>query len=241
MNINSFDRRSFVGILIKEILDKSIALMALVVAFPILIVAALGIKISSPGPIFYKARRAGKGGKIFTMLKLRTMHVGTDHFSVITAPCDNRVFAFGFWLRRVKIDEILQFWNVLTGDMSLVGPRPEDPVIVERYYKVWMRETLLVLPGLTGPGTVYGYIYGDSLLDQSDPEISYAHNLLPQKLALERAYIERANLFGDIGYIILTAIAIPAHLLRYNVSLPRVDIDVARRWAPIIPYPSSRR
>jgi len=217
-----------------------VALIALLVFLPILLVTAVGIKITSPGPVFYKARRIGKSGRPFYMLKFRTMHVNSDRASAITSPGDSRIFGFGIWLRRLKIDELPQFWNILTGDMSLVGPRPEDPKIVERDYDSWMHETLLVSPGVTGPGSVYGYIFGDALLDVSDPEGSYARNLLPPKLALERAYMERAGLLSDLGYILLTAWAIIAHILERNVRLPQADIEAARHWAPQGPYHNSR-
>jgi lipopolysaccharide/colanic/teichoic acid biosynthesis glycosyltransferase len=210
------------------------------VTFPVLIISALGIKITSPGPVFYKARRIGKGGKAFSMLKFRTMHENSDRASAITAPGDSRIFGFGVWLRRLKIDELPQFWNILTGDMSLVGPRPEDPKIVERDYKDWMLETLLVAPGVTGPGSVYGYIFGDALLDDTDPEGSYARKLLPPKLALERAYMERASLINDLGYILLTAWAIIAHMLGSDVNLPNADVEAAGKWSPQGPYPNSR-
>jgi lipopolysaccharide/colanic/teichoic acid biosynthesis glycosyltransferase len=167
------------------------------------------------------------------------MHVGSDRSSAITAPGDRRVFGFGAVLRRLKIDELPQFWNILTGDISVVGPRPEDPAIVARDYTDWMRETLSVRPGITGPGSVYGYIYGDALLDPADPEASYARDLLPPKLALERAYLDRASLSRDLGYIGLTAWAICAHLLGRPVSLPRADVEAARRWAPQGPYPGA--
>jgi lipopolysaccharide/colanic/teichoic acid biosynthesis glycosyltransferase len=234
------DNRGFRGHLVKRIVDVSVALMALLLSFPVLLGAALGIMLTSPGPIFYKARRVGKGGKIFSMLKFRTMHVNSDLSSAITAPDDRRIFRFGLWLRRLKIDELPQLWNILTGDMSLVGPRPEDPKIVERDYEDWMHETLLVSPGVTGPGSIYGYVYGDALLDACDPEGSYARNLLPPKLALERGYMERAGLKSDLGYILLTAWAIVAHMLRRDLSLPQVDIDAARLRAPKGPYANAR-
>jgi len=234
------DHRGMFGLFMKRVVDVSVALIALSVTFPVLIISALGIKITSPGPVFYKARRVGKNGKEFSMLKFRTMHVNCDHTSAITAPGDQRIFGFGLWLRRLKIDEIPQFWNILTGYMSLVGPRPEDPRIVERDYKDWMHETLLVTPGVTGPGSVFGYIFGDALLDDTDPEGSYARKLLPPKLALERAYMERADLISDLGYILLTAWAIGSHMLGRDVHLPNADIEAAGKWSPLGPYRSSR-
>lgn len=234
------DNRVAFGQLVKRLLDGTVALIALLVLLPILVVAALGIKMTSPGPIFYRAKRVGKGGRVFSMLKLRTMRMNSDGVSAITAPDDRRIFGFGLWLRRLKIDELPQFWNILTGDMSLVGPRPEDPKIVERDYNCWMRETLLVAPGVTGPGSVYGYFFGDALLDDADPEGSYARNLLPPKLALERAYLDRAGVLSDFSYILLTAWAIIAHILGREVRLPRADVEGARRWAPQGPYPIAR-
>lgn len=235
------NRRGIFGFRIKRTVDMFVALIALLVVLPILPLIAVGIKITSPGPVFYKARRIGKCGRPFYMLKFRTMHVNSDRKSAITSPGDSRVFGFGVWLRRLKLDELPQFWNILTGDMSVVGPRPEDPKIVDRDYNTWMRETLLVAPGVTGPGSVYGYIFGDALVDMSDPEGSYARNLLPPKLALERAYLDRANLANDLGYILLTLWAIIAHMLGRDVNLPQADIEAAHRWAPQGPYCNSRK
>lgn len=223
----------------KRTVDGIVALIALLITLPISLFAALGVKIASPGPVFYRARRIGKNGQQFYMLKFRTMHVNSDQMSAITAPSDSRIFGLGIWLRRLKIDEIPQLLNILVGEMSLVGPRPEDPKIVERDYSSWMHETLLVTPGVTGPGSVYGYIFGDALLDESDPESSYARNLLPPKLALERAYMDRAGLISDLGYILLTLWAIIAHMLGRDVHLPLTDIEAALKWAPQGPYHNS--
>lgn len=228
------------GSLGKRAMDVFVALIALIAVVPIFVVAALGIKLTSPGPVFYRACRIGKNGQPFNMLKFRTMHIDSDRASAITAPGDSRIFGFGIWLRRLKVDELPQFWNILIGDMSLVGPRPEDPKIVERDYEGWMNETLLISPGVTGPGSVYGYIFGDALLDEADPEGSYVRNLLPPKLALERAYMERSSLRSDIGYIFLTLFAIVAHVLGRDIELPQIDVDTAHNWAPQGPYHNVR-
>lgn len=240
MSIAQKQKRPGTGYLVKRFFDATVAACALIVLSPLLVVAAIGIKVTSPGPVLYRARRVGRGGKTFAMMKFRSMHLGSDEQSAITAPGDIRIFGFGLMLRRLKLDELPQFWNILTGDMSLVGPRPEDPKIVERDYTDWMQETLLVTPGVTGPGAVYGYLFGDVLLDDSDPEGSYARNLLPPKLALERGYIERANFCSDFGYILLTAYAIVAHVLGRKVQIPQKDIEAAHRWAPQGPYPKTR-
>lgn len=224
---------------IKRGFDICFATLLMICTAPLLVFAAIGVSVTSTGPIFYKARRAGKGGTPFAMYKFRTMTVGADNQSAVTAPGDHRVFPFGSLLRQTKIDELPQLWNVIAGDMSFVGPRPEDPKIVERDYTPWMLETLNVRPGLTSPGAVYGYIFGEQLLESQDPEGSYARNLLPPKLALERAYMERADLVGDIHYIALTVSAVLAHISGRRVSLPSRDIEAAKFWAPQGPYPAA--
>ncbi len=233
-------RRSRVGRAGKRTFDVVVAATALLAVSPLLLIALIGIKLTSPGPVFYKAKRVGMGGANFSMLKFRTMHVGSDRQSAITAPDDRRVFRFGRILRQLKIDELPQFWNILSGDMSLVGPRPEDPKIVEHHYTAWMRETLEVPPGVTSPGAVYGYVFGDDLLDAEDPEGSYVSKLMPPKLALERAYLDRAGFLSDLHYIVMTASAILLSIFRRKVRLPDIDIRAASRWAPQGPYPSKR-
>src|SRR5438034_1665462 len=117
------------------------------------------------------------------MFKLRTMHLRRrSDSSRITGPRDPRVFPFGAWLRAVKVDELPQLWNVLRGEMSLVGPRPEDPAIVTRLYTALGLETLAVRPGLASPGSIYSSTHGAALLVGTDPEAAYAERLLPVKL-----------------------------------------------------------
>lgn len=223
--------------MVKRLFDIAVAAALLLLSSPLLAVAALGIMLSSPGPLLYRAWRAGKNGVPFEMLKLRTMHVGSAGASAITAPGDARVFAFGGLIRNLKIDELPQFWNILTGDLSLVGPRAEDPTIVVRDYNDWMKETLRVAPGVTSPGAIYNYLMADVLLDPANPEDSYVERMLTPKLALERAYIDRAGFFSDMHYVILTASAVVGQALGRPVALPAIDIDAARRWAPDGPYP----
>jgi lipopolysaccharide/colanic/teichoic acid biosynthesis glycosyltransferase len=234
LNSSSSGRR------LKRLFDISFSVFSLALLAPLLICAAIGICLASPGPILYPARRVGKDGHPYTMFKFRTMHLGDGTGSVITAPRDQRIFALGRLLRRLKLDELPQLFNILRGDMSVVGPRPEDPLIVDQYYNQWMKETLAVRPGVTSPGAIYGYIYGDSLLEPTDPEGSYVRYLLQPKLALERAYLSRAGFFSDLAYIFLTAWAIVASVAHLGVVLPSVDVRSARRWAPQGPFPCDR-
>src|ERR1041385_8480232 len=133
-------------------MDVVLSGVALVVVSPLLALAALGIWLSDKGQIFYRARLAGRDGRPFTMYKLRTMRVDHGTFrSVITAEHDPRVFPFGAWLRRAKVDELPQLINILRGEMSIVGPRPEHPRIVDQYYAPEHRRLLQVRPGLVKP------------------------------------------------------------------------------------------
>lgn len=223
--------------MVKRLFDIAFSAVVLVVSSPLLLLAAIGIKLSSPGPVIYRARRVGKGGGEFVMFKLRSMHVTSGAASVITAPGDARVFAVGNLVRRLKIDELPQFWNILRGDLSLVGPRAEAPDIVDEHYNSWMRETLDAVPGVTSPGAIYNYIMLDCLLDPRDPEATYVARMLPPKLALERAYVERASFLRDLQYVALTALAIAANALGRKVRLPAADVECAKRWAPQGPYP----
>jgi lipopolysaccharide/colanic/teichoic acid biosynthesis glycosyltransferase len=139
------------------------------------------------------------------MDKLRTMHVAR----IVLPPGDRarddpRVFAFGSWLRRLKIDELPQLFNIVKGDMAIVGPRPEDPHIVRTAYAAPHLETLEVLPGLTSPGTLYYYMHGEQRIDVGDQERYYVEHFLPTKLALDRAYVREASVLYHLRLVIRT-------------------------------------
>ena len=191
--------------MIKRLVDVLLAAVALIVISPVLALAAIGIRLSSPGPIVYRAQLTGRNGRPFTMYKLRTMHVDHGGFdSIITAARDPRVFRFGAWLRRIKLDEFPQLINIVRGDMSIVGPRPENARIVERYYRPEHRGLLRVSPGLTSPGTLYDYMHGDDLVGSTDPEQAYVKRLLPIRLALDQVYLRRASLSYDVALVFRT-------------------------------------
>jgi lipopolysaccharide/colanic/teichoic acid biosynthesis glycosyltransferase len=194
--------------MVKRIFDVVVSVLALVLLSPVFLLAAIGILLSSPGPVFFGSRRIGKNGKPFIMRKFRTMRVSDPESSPITVPQDARVFPWGSFLRRLKIDELPQFYDVLRGTMSLVGPRPEDPRIVRDYYHPADWETLEVLPGLTSPASLYDYTHGDSILAQGDPDQVYREQLLPERLALEKVYVRQANLLYDLSIMFRTAVVI---------------------------------
>jgi lipopolysaccharide/colanic/teichoic acid biosynthesis glycosyltransferase len=212
----------------KRAFDILMAAIGLALAAPFILPAMLGVKLTSPGPALYWAERMGRNGRPYRMAKLRTMHLRGEGGPEITAPGDPRIFAFGRFLRLTKIDELPQLWNVLKGDMSLVGPRPESVAIVERDYRDWMLETLAVRPGITSPGAIFGYTHGDDLLDPADPEGSYVGCQLPAKLAIELAYMQHRNLLRDVGVMLRTGwTVVQIAFGRRRFPLPREVADAA--------------
>jgi lipopolysaccharide/colanic/teichoic acid biosynthesis glycosyltransferase len=190
----------------KRFLDITVSSVCLAVSLPLCLLAAIGIRLSSRGPIIYRAQRVGLGGELFVMHKFRTMHTeqGTRP-SAISGAQDPRVFRLGTLLRRLKIDELPQLYDVLRGKMSLVGPRPEDPRIVREHYDETGHATLSVPPGLTSPGSLYYYTHGEQLLTGADPETFYVERLLPMKLALDLVYVRETSVMYDLRLLARTA------------------------------------
>jgi lipopolysaccharide/colanic/teichoic acid biosynthesis glycosyltransferase len=188
----------------KRLFDVACAAVALVALSPVLLLAALGIRLTDKsGPVLFRARRVGYLGRQFTMYKFRTMRASSNGGggARITGAGDSRITPFGHFLRRTKIDELPQLFNVLIGDMAVVGPRPEDPAIVQQFYSSADLETLGVRPGMASPGSIYQYTTGDQLLAGGDPEASYVEKLLKTKLALDRVYVRRTSLRQDLAII----------------------------------------
>ena len=208
--------------------DVVVAALALALAAPVLLLAALAIRLVSPGPVLYRARRLGLGGRPFVMFKLRTMHADGGG-APITGPGDPRVFPLGRWLRRAKIDELPQLLNVLAGDMALIGPRPEEPAIVAQAYGPVHRVTLEVPPGLTSPGSLFQTTDGDALLDPADPVGSYVARLLPLKISLDVVYVRRASLGYDLRLMGRTAWTLGTLLLGRRRFPPPPELPEARR------------
>ena len=217
--------------MVKRLFDVFCAAVALVLTAPLIALAAIGIKLTNRGPVFYRARRVGYLGREFTMFKLRTMrHASSgDGGPVITGLRDERVHRLGRLLRRTKVDELPQLFNVLRGDMSIVGPRPEDPTIVREHYSSTDLETLGVRPGLASPGSIYQYTSGEKLLTGDDPEGRYVDKLLKTKLALDRLYIRRATLRNDLGVIGRTLWTIGAIATGRRKFPPPREMSAARR------------
>lgn len=186
--------------------EAAFACLGLALASPVLLAAAGLVAATSPGPVLFRQQRVGLGGRPFTLLKLRTMRVAAEG-SQLTAAGDSRVTPVGRWLRRFKLDEIPQLWNVVRGDMSLVGPRPEVPRYVDLADPLW-RQVLSVRPGLTDPVTLRLRDEEALLAGAEDPERFYRERLLPWKLRGYRDYLERRTWVSDLGVIGASVLAV---------------------------------
>ncbi len=197
--------------------ETAFACLGLAVASPILLVVAGLVAATSPGPVLFRQQRVGQGGRPFTLLKLRTMRVAPEG-SQLTASGDARITPVGRWLRRFKLDEIPQLWNVVRGDMSLVGPRPEVPRYVDES-PLW-RQVLSVRPGLTDPVTLRLRDEEALLAGVEDAESFYRERLLPWKLRGYLDYLERRSWVTDLGVLGATALAV---LGRRRTALPEIE------------------
>lgn len=187
----------------KRTFDVLVGAVGLVVTSPLVALGAVAVKLESPGPAFYRSARVGRGGRQFRMYKLRTMRVNADREGpAVTGARDPRVTSVGRFLRRTKIDELPQLLNVLRGDMSLVGPRPEAPEFV-RYYTPEQQRVLLVRPGMTGPAAI-AYINEEELLGESDAEARYIKSVMPQKVAIDLEYLQSSSFAGDLKILART-------------------------------------
>ena len=188
----------------KRGLDLVVAGAALVLTSPVLLAAAIAVKLDSPGPAIYSGTRVGRGGREFRIHKLRSMRAGAEVSGpAVTAGDDTRITRVGRFLRRTKLDELPQLANVLKGDMSLVGPRPEHPRYVE-HYSPEQRRLLTVRPGITGPAAL-AFLDEEDVLRGGEPESRYLSEVMPRKLDLELRYIDHASLASDIGILLRTA------------------------------------
>jgi lipopolysaccharide/colanic/teichoic acid biosynthesis glycosyltransferase len=188
----------------KRALDAAVSAMMLVVMSPLLLIVCALVKLTSPGPVFYRQERVGQGGRPFTIVKFRSMVVDADRRGLgLTSAGDPRVTRCGAVLRRLKIDELPQLWNVLKGDMSLVGPRPELPVYVANYDSR-QRVVLTVRPGITDTASIAFRWEEDLLAQRSNPEQFYKEDILPRKLALNLEYVANISLKYDLLLIVRT-------------------------------------
>ena len=196
--------RSFYTSCGKRVVDVLASALGIFVLSPALIIVACAIKLTSPGPAFYRQVRIGKQGRPFQILKFRSMVVDLTCSGLgITASGDSRVTRIGKFLRQYKIDEVPQLWNVLLGEMSLVGPRPELPAYVALYTRE-QRQVLSAKPGITDPASL-AYRHEEKILaEHGNPECFYQMTILPDKLARNIAYLQQVSFTTDICVIVET-------------------------------------
>jgi lipopolysaccharide/colanic/teichoic acid biosynthesis glycosyltransferase len=192
---------------VRRFLNAAAAAAGLVLLTPVLGVLALVVFLGSGRPVFFRTLRIGRNGRPFVLYKFRTMVPGADSAGPsITAAGDPRITAVGRWLRRTKLDELPQLWNVLKGDMDFVGPRPEAPEWVAKYTDS-QRELLRVRPGVTGLASLT-YRDEESQLTGAGWEEHYLHVILPAKIRLELEYVSRRTLLTDVHVMIRTLLTL---------------------------------
>jgi len=196
--------------MIKRTFDVLCALIGIVLLCPVFLIIALWIKLDSPGPVFFKQSRIGQFGHEFRIYKFRTMVVEAEKLGKqITVGNDQRITRSGRFLREFKLDELPQLVNVLKGEMSLVGPRPEVPKYVGMY-TFEQRQVLKVRPGITDPASIEFRNESELLATVSDPEATYIQEIMPKKLALNLQYVARPDLVSDIQIILHTLVRVIA-------------------------------
>lgn len=195
--------------ILKRIFDLCLSFLGLLLLTPLLLICGLLIKLDSPGPVLFTQNRVGKKQKLFKIYKFRTMRVeqGSDALR-ITSTADKRITDLGKQLRKYKIDELPQLFNVLKGDMSLVGPRPEVPEYVEYWPEEAKRLILSVPPGITDNASLEYLDEGRILAEAEEPEKKYIEEILPKKLEYYLRYVEQRSFLVDISLIFRTLVLI---------------------------------
>ena len=187
---------------VKRILDVVLCVAAMIILSPVYLLTAAGIEFSSPGSILYHSMRAGLNKRPFKFYKFRSMHQGKKKDMFVTDP--DRVFPFGRLIRRLKIDELPQLFNVIKGDMSIVGPRPMTVERVNELYTGRYDSVSSVKPGLTSAASLFDYTVGDTYKDDA----AYRRDVIPIKLEMEKMYVERQSFAYDCSLVWRTIVTI---------------------------------
>ncbi|MFQ3549189.1 MAG: sugar transferase [Armatimonadota bacterium] len=194
--------------LAKRLFDLFWSILGLIIIFPLLIIVSILIKIDDKGPIFFRQERVGYKGKPFKMWKFRTMVVNAEKKGLqLTIGKDPRITRVGNLLRKSKIDELPQLFNVIAGEMSLVGPRPEVPYYVAMYDDN-QRKVLDIMPGITDPSSIEYRDESELLSKSDDSERTYIEEIMPEKIRLNLEYAQKANVFRDFVVIVKTLLKI---------------------------------
>jgi lipopolysaccharide/colanic/teichoic acid biosynthesis glycosyltransferase len=205
----------------RRAVDLMVSAVALAISGPIILVLAAAVRFTSPGPAFYRQVRIGRSREPFTILKLRSMVTGADRADpLVTSHADSRVTRLGAVLRATKLDELPQLVNVLKGDMTLIGPRPEVPRYIPCYSSVEL-ETLNVRPGLTGAGQIfYTQMQQAPVSGAEDPEQHYITYELPAKLGFDLDYLRRRSLGYDLALVLRTVLLVTGLGKRAHAPAP---------------------
>ena len=224
--------------MLKRSVDIALALLLLIFTLPLLAVAATLIKLDSDGPVLFRQVRMGREFKPFFLLKLRTMRCGDG--SAYTFGADPRITGVGRLLRRLKLDELPQLWNVLRGEMSMVGPRPVIPELTVEFRRSYER-LLQVRPGLTDPATLKYFREAEMLAQVPDPHRHFMTVVTPDKLRISQAYLKRANVWRDLALMIRTALTLLAQPWQPQSSEPVVVARAKLHTLLRSPDPEMRR
>jgi lipopolysaccharide/colanic/teichoic acid biosynthesis glycosyltransferase len=205
----------------KRLLDVVLAGLGLIALLPLFVVIAVAIVLEDGGGPFFRQVRVGRGGRTFRIWKFRSMRVDAERMGgQLTRAGDPRVTRVGAVLRRAKLDELPQLLNVLAGDLSLVGPRPEVPRYVARYTPEQAR-VLSLVPGITDPASLAYFDEERILAAAQDPEREYLESLMPAKIRMNLEYAERASVLSDLGIILKTCTRIAVGERRAPAREPR--------------------
>lgn len=192
---------------LKRLFDIVASFCGIVILFPLIVIVSILIKLTSKGPVLFKQVRVTKNGRLFKIYKFRTMRENSEGNKQITVGNDSRITGVGHILRKTKLDELPQLFNVLKGEMSLVGPRPEVPKYVELYTEE-QREILKFSAGITDYASIYFSNESELLGEAENPEEFYIKKIMPYKIELNKKYIKEIGIVTDIKLIILTILKI---------------------------------
>jgi lipopolysaccharide/colanic/teichoic acid biosynthesis glycosyltransferase len=193
--------------IMKRLFDLAVSVLGLLLLLPVFLIVAALIKTDSPGPVFFRQERIGRGGRAFRIHKFRTMQVNHGG-PELTGAADSRITRVGDTLRRYRIDELPQLIDVVFGDMSLVGPRPEVRRYMDRYSEADRAKILSVRPGMTDWTSIRFRNESELLRGARDPEIAYVTEIMPIKARMYREYVDHRTFWGDMAILVATFLAI---------------------------------
>jgi lipopolysaccharide/colanic/teichoic acid biosynthesis glycosyltransferase len=220
------------GLVLKRSIDFILAGLLLVLTLPLVFIAAVFIRLEAGDAVFFGQRRMGRGFRTFKLWKLRTMR-SNGVGPLFTLGADPRITRVGWWLRRLKIDELPQLWNVLRGDMSLVGSRPVVPELAEEFEANYV-QLLVARPGLTDPATVKYCREVELMALVPDPLDYFKNVIMPDKLRISLAYLERATVRSDVAVLMRTAVALMTSAVPVLTGQPGMEPIVVARSQKLV-------